>query len=70
LVIFILDLFVVPIVRFTVELDSPYQVSSTAHTTSMSEELPPQHGAWQKTSAAIVLNRLKDEVILNGVSEF
>jgi len=60
----------VPVVRFTVELDSPYQVSSTARSTSVSEELPPQHGAWLKTSAALVPNKLRDEVILNRVQNF
>jgi hypothetical protein len=70
LVIFQKDLFIVPLVRFRVELDSPYQVCSTVRATSVSEKLPPQHGAWQKTSAALVLNTLKDEVILNRVQNF
>ena len=30
----------------------------------------PHHGAWQKTSPALVLNKLKDEVILNRVQDF
>jgi hypothetical protein len=54
--------FMVPVVRIIVELDSPYQVSTTARATSVSEKLPTQHGAWQKT--------LKDEVILNRVQKF
>jgi hypothetical protein len=70
LVIFKLDLYMVPVVRIRVELDSPCQVSSTVRVTSVSEKLPPQQGAWQKTSAAIVLNTLKDEVTLNRVQNF
>jgi hypothetical protein len=70
LVIFKLDFFMVPVVRIRVQLDSPYQVSSTERAASVSEKLPSQHGAWQKTCAALILNTLKDEVILNRVQNF